>query len=759
MSAITAPAEGDLQSHHLAGVVGDVPQTATLQGLHPVDAIYARGAPLYRKGGWRGVLPLPPQEKAPPPTGFTGDDGKWPADEQIGRWIADEPANANLGLRVDYGFVGIDVDAYGDKVGAVTLAEGERQWGPLPLTFRSTARIDDEVSGIRLFKVPLGLVFRDPKFVLDDGSQVGHIDIIQPHHRFIVAWPSWHPKVEARYRWFDDRIHELMPEGSVPSIDEIPELPQAWVEGLSRDAVRDEVFDDSAPDRSRKGRDDFDEHRYRKLIALEDEREPEPVVKERLDRAIAELDSDCSSRHDTARDHVAALMRFQAIGRAGVPRALNELCLFYVLQVADSRPMDVAQAEFERLVEGAAALVAGSMPSDPVGETGTAAAASTDGDEGHTGVKDDGPSWCPIDLTDLIKGVREPLLPSLFERSDGQCLLYPGLVHSFHGESESGKSLIIQIECVRLINRGQKVLYLDFESDVGSVVDRLLDFGADPVAVADHFHYIQPEARPDSATERRAWEDMLSNSYALAVIDGVTDALGIFGCSTIDNDDVAGWIRTVPKQIAARTGAAVVLVDHVTKDASSRNRFAIGGQAKMAGLTGAAYTVEVVKPLGRGMRGEVVLRIGKDRPGSVRPHCGSFHRNDRTQEAAYIVVDSTGESPIVTIAAPGIEGSQDSNGKGGFRPTTLMERVSEVIEQHPGELTKNKVAEKAGGKKQFALSAVEILLGEGYVETKPGRSGYAVYTSVKPYRQTDDPLSDQHVKLGLVNFRNAFSSK
>jgi hypothetical protein len=294
---------------------------------------------------------------------------------------------------------------------------------------------------------------------------------------------------------------------------------------------------------------------------------------------------------------------------------------------------------------------------------------------------------------------------------------------------------------------------------VGSVVDRLLDFGADPVAVADHFHYIQPEARPDSATERRAWEDMLSNSYALAVIDGVTDALGIFGCSTIDNDDVAGWIRTVPKQIAARTGAAVVLVDHVTKDASSRNRFAIGGQAKMAGLTGAAYTVEVVKPLGRGMRGEVVLRIGKDRPGSVRPHCGSFHRNDRTQEAAYIVVDSTGESPIVTIAAPGIEGSQDSNGKGGFRPTTLMERVSEVIEQHPGELTKNKVAEKAGGKKQFALSAVEILLGEGYVETKPGRSGYAVYTSVKPYRQTDDPLSDQHVKLGLVNFRNAFSSK
>ena len=93
---------------------------------------------------------------------------------------------------------------------------------------------------------------------------------------------------------------------------------------------------------------------------------------------------------------------------------------------------------------------------------------------------------------------------------------------------------------------------------------------------------------------------MLSGRYALGVIDGVTDALGVFGFSTNDNDDVARWIRSVPKLIAARTGAAVVLIDHVTKDAWNRNRFAIGGQAKMAGLTGAAYTAEVTAPLGRG---------------------------------------------------------------------------------------------------------------------------------------------------------------
>ena len=241
---------------------------------------------------------------------------------------------------------------------------------------------------------------------------------------------------------------------------------------------------------------------------------------------------------------------------------------------------------------------------------------------------------------------------------------------------------------------------------------------------------------------------MVFRSYALAVIDGVTDALGIFGCSTIDNDDVAGWIRAVPKQIAARTGAAVVLIDHVTKDASNRNRFAIGGQAKMAGLTGAAYTVDVVEPLGRGMRGELVLRIAKDRPGEVRRHCVSFSKKDRTQEAARIIVDSTVEPVMVTIGAPGARGDENSCGPAVFRPTNLMQRASEVIESHPGDLTKNKVAEKAGGKRQSTLQAIDVLRNEGYVTTTRGRSGRDVYESVRPYREQQDPLSDRYVNRG-----------
>ena len=279
-------------------------------------------------------------------------------------------------------------------------------------------------------------------------------------------------------------------------------------------------------------------------------------------------------------------------------------------------------------------------------------------------------------------------------------------------------------------------------------MQRLKEFGADPDAVADHFDYVQPETRADSAEERAAWNQMLARKYALAVIDGVTDALGIFGYGTKDNDDVSRWMREVPKAIASRTGAAVVLIDHVTKDSGTRGRYAIGGQAKMAGLTGAAYTVEVSSPLGRGLRGVVVMRVGKDRPGAVRALCGRFRSSDRTQEAAKIVVDSTCSPPQVTVEAPSHIGEVEGDQSNEFRPTNLMQRVSETIEQHPGELTKNKAAQAAGGKKAHTLMAIDILAAEDYLITEQGKAGYPVYRSFIPYREKEDKKSDRYVDSG-----------
>jgi Bifunctional DNA primase/polymerase, N-terminal/AAA domain len=351
------------------------------------DSIYSRGAPLYRKAGWRAPLPFPPGRKDPPPTGYTGHDGRWPDEEQIDQWVQNRPRLSNLALRVDHGLVGIDVDAYDTKTGGWTLNEAESRWGPLPSTWRSTSRIDDDVSGIWVFQVPVGVFFRSKIQFKELG--LGDIEIVQPHHRYVTAWPSIHPKTGQRYRWYAPH-GTLLPEDQVPHVDDIPELPDAWVTGLAKNSVREEFFDGSAPNRPPEEDAVVDEEVYERLTHLTDNGAPDEVVDTRLQKALLELTHGAGSRYDATRDHVAALMRFDSWGRVGVPRALAELFTAYVAEVLDARPRAVAEAEFKRFTEGAALLIAADQGSDPWStlgmdgpQTGANESPANEGDDGE----------------------------------------------------------------------------------------------------------------------------------------------------------------------------------------------------------------------------------------------------------------------------------------------------------------------------------------------------------------------------------------
>ena len=339
------------------------------------------------------------------------------------------------------------------------------------------------------------------------------------------------------------------------------------------------------------------------------------------------------------------------------------------------------------------------------------------------------PTWGRIDLTAHANGRYQPPAPTLMPRADGKCLLYPGLVHSIHGESESGKSWIAQAETARLIKAGEPVLYLDFESDPGSVVGRLIELGTPRQAILDLLDYRHPEVRPTAPAEIMEWQAMLSSRYTLAVIDGVTDALGIWGAKSIDNDQVAEWMRVFPKPLAAATGAAVLMIDHVTKNAATQGRFAIGGQAKMAGLTGAAYTVDVREPLGRGLRGVLSIRVGKDRPGGVRGWALAARSKDRTQEVAWFILDATGRL-TASLAAPPETGPQE------FRPTVLMERVSLFLEVNAGA-SGNAIVKGVSGKTDAKHAAIKILAAEGYLKIETSKRG-AQHFSLAPFRAVVD---------------------
>lgn len=350
----------------------------------------------------------------------------------------------------------------------------------------------------------------------------------------------------------------------------------------------------------------------------------------------------------------------------------------------------------------------------------------------------DASSWLALDLGPFLDGTHRPAEPEFFTREDGVCLLYPGLVHSFHGESESGKSLAAQYESARLITAGRDVLYIDFESDAATVVPRLLALGAGADQIKRHLSYVRPDTRP-SATEsdKIAYEALLERPYALAVLDGVTEGMGVFGVeSSNNNDQVTLWVRYFPKRIATVTGAAVVLIDHVTKAVDNRGRFAIGAQAKMAALDGAGYLIEVRKALGRGMRGAIGIRVGKDRPGAVRPHGGEFDPRDRTQEIAYMVIDSTGEDGRIRVQVRAPMPELDVP-----KLAPLMEEVSAYLERREsageGPASMREIVANVTGRTKDMMPACNELAKNGYIRIDVGARNAHMHSWIMAYRVAD----------------------
>lgn len=188
---------------------------------------YAHAHGIYRRAGWTGPLPLPAGAKWPPPDGFTGWHGAYPSGADSQTWVDDYPEyrdTGQLALRMPDDIVGIDVDHYGDKRGADTLAEAERRWGALPDAPRSSAR-GSGPSGIRFYRVPAGTVLRTRIGFPELG--LGDIEVIQRHHRYAVVWPSTHPSGE-RYRWYETAGPDVPPIARG-----LLELPQGWLDNLA----------------------------------------------------------------------------------------------------------------------------------------------------------------------------------------------------------------------------------------------------------------------------------------------------------------------------------------------------------------------------------------------------------------------------------------------------------------------------------------------------------------------------------------------
>jgi hypothetical protein len=302
-------------------------------GAAAEDDPYATGAPLYLAAGWTGVLPLPPGKKTPPPTRYTGWNGKDPSSKMIETWcnetVGDFQAASNIAIHMPDGWVGIDVDHYNGKTGGATLAQLEDELGPLPPTYTSTSR-NDGVAGIKWFRVEPGL-----RWPTGPGKD---IEFIHKGHRYAVVWPSIHPNTGNPYIWLDHSGDRCEP----PEPDACAWMPDEWQARFTAGVTRGEQPEYRAATEA---------ERAQCLTKWEPCQATSNALAKYQDRVVA------SARHDSMIKTVMALVRLGEQGHQGVMTALVAMHKQFTADVAPDRRDGSEQSEFQRAVNGAIAKV------------------------------------------------------------------------------------------------------------------------------------------------------------------------------------------------------------------------------------------------------------------------------------------------------------------------------------------------------------------------------------------------------------------
>ena len=576
----------------------------------------------YQKAGWPLFAALPEGKKYPPNTGTTGrrpfevkkaasDAYTWNTINNLGLSLATSDS-------AEFDIIALDVDQYDDKTGADNLANLEGDLGTLNLDTvpRSTRRGIDSRSAQYFFKVPKGYEYAD--------SACGDVEIVQAHHRYSVVYPS--VVDDMQYRWYLGKD-----DAEIPNVDDLPWLPQRW---------QDHLLNGEAKEAAAKA----DPRSYNDAMAWLEDRvfdgEPEPL----------EIEWQKGSRHSAMRNKVHALVQGAVFeGNPGLIPALKEL-----REEFEKVKPEAPSKEFTDTVVGSVALAEGAisegapdvnwkeyakelgdlealaMPDFDELLSRNAELRKTEDEAATTDEEPEPTAHGLIDLSAILDGTYEPLQPTVGQLSDGTALLYPGEIHDIHGYSGSGKSWVGLALAAQEIKAGNGVLWVDYEQSPAIVVGRLRDLGLTVEEISERFGYIRPESFPfaDTRAEAEYRAVLEANRFSLVVLDGVNQSFSLAGYDTHSTDDANAWHRLVPLK-AAKTGAAVVQIDHTVKNKEGDVTHAFGAQGKRANVAvsiGAVATRQALRP---GHQGKLELVIYKDRHGDLmarsQPYKNGYH--------------------------------------------------------------------------------------------------------------------------------------
>lgn len=302
-------------------------------------------------------------------------------------------------------------------------------------------------------------------------------------------------------------------------------------------------------------------------------------------------------------------------------------------------------------------------------------------------------------------------------------LLYPGKRTLLSGETESLKTWLALVLAKAELDAGYAVAWADLDAmGSGELLARLRAFGVSDEAIHERFLFYEPAERLVDEALDRVCEEIAEERVRLFVIDAFNPMLSLHGLDPASTADVETFWREVATPIT-QAGAAPALLDHVTKNAETRGKYAYGSERKASGAI-VHIGFRILEPFTRGGTGRAVLSTHKDRPGYLpRPTIGRLE----------LVSDGFAVTYSLT--------EDRSHAGDRFRPTTYMERVSVKLEAEIESRSKNWVEQNVDGKAEHIRTALDVLVDEGFVAREASPRGH-YFTSIRNYREADDHVDE-----------------
>lgn len=222
-----------------------------------------------------------------------------------------------------------------------------------------------------------------------------------------------------------------------------------------------------------------------------------------------------------------------------------------------------------------------------------------------------------VDVAKVFAGGAVAPEPNILPFVEESYLFYAGEFNLVFGDTECGKTWLCLAAVAATIEDGGRAVVIDLDHNgAPSILNRLEMLGVTRENLVDHQCFRMAE--PESAIElKQLVADLKVFKPDVVIIDSLGEVMPLFRANSNSADDFTMVHADVIDPLR-QAGAAVIVVDHLSKGAESRAFGPTGTSAKKRAVGGTSIRVSAEKAFRPGDGGRAKLELDKDRHGGVR---------------------------------------------------------------------------------------------------------------------------------------------